>query len=81
MTKTILFDIIRIEIKKERNKQKLIQEGKRMSDKMFFKSMSKSIGTLVNETKDSLTFVENNVVTIYLFEKNGMIKDLITKKI
>ena len=52
-----------------------------MSDKMFFKSMSKSIGILVNETKDSLTFVENNVVTTYLFEKNGTIKDLITKKI
>ena len=70
-----------IEIKKERNKQKLIQEGKRMSDKMFFKSMSKSIGDLINETKDSLTFIENNVITTYLFEKNGMIKDLIIKKI
>jgi hypothetical protein len=81
LTKTILFAIMNIEIKKERNKQKLIQEGKRMSDKMFFKSMSKSIGDLVNETKDSLTFIENNVITTYLFEKNGMIKDLIIKKI
>ena len=52
-----------------------------MSDKMFFKNMSKSIGDLINETKDSLTFVENNVITTYLFEKNGMIKDLIIKKI
>ena len=80
MTKTILFDIMNIEIKKERNKQKLIQEDKRMSDKMFFKNMSKSIGDLINETKDSLTFVENDVITTYLFDKNGMIKDLIIKK-
>ena len=80
LTKTILFDIMNIEIKKERNKQKLIQEDKRMSDKMFFKNMSKSIGDLINETKDSLTFVENDVITTYLFDKNGMIKDLIIKK-